>query len=116
MTYDSNNIFAKILKKEIPSNPIFENEHVFAFNDIDPKAPIHVLIIPKGSYMDSFDFYKNGSDNEIIVFERAIPEIAEQLNIDKKGYRLISNCKEDSGQEVPHYHVHMIAGKKLDGF
>ncbi len=113
MSYDQNNIFSKILKGEIPSTPIFENEYVLAFNDIEPKAPNHIIIIPKGSYTDSFDFYKNGNDLEIIEFERAIAKIAEDLNIDKTGYRLISNCGRDSGQEVPHYHVHMLAGKKL---
>lgn len=113
MSYDTNNIFARILHKEIPSHFIYEDEFAVAFNDINPKAPVHVLVIPRGAYTDYTDFIKRATRDEIDGFMRAIAHVAEQLNVTESGYRLIFNAGPDSGQEVPHLHAHILAGKKL---
>ncbi|MCZ4281212.1 histidine triad nucleotide-binding protein [Kiloniella laminariae] len=113
MAYDSNNIFAKILRGEIPCTKVFENDHVLAFNDIAPKAPVHVLIIPKGAYVSFADFSANATDEEIVALNRAVGEIAREKGIDATGYRLLANHAEHGRQDVPHYHVHLLGGADL---
>ena len=111
--YNTENIFAKILKKEIPNQTIYENEHVLAFDDINPQAPTHTLLIPKGQYISINDFSEKASHDEIVAFIKAISKVAKIKGIDKTGYRLIVNSCEDSHQEVPHLHFHILGGKKL---
>ncbi|KLN60893.1 hypothetical protein WH96_10570 [Kiloniella spongiae] len=115
MAYDQNNIFAKILRGEIPCEKVFENEHVLAFNDIARKAPVHILIIPKGSYVSFADFSEKASADEIVALNRAIGEIAKEKDIVESGYRVISNHAAHAHQEVPHYHVHLLGGADLGG-
>ena len=113
--YDPNNIFAKILKKEIPSKIIFENDFVYAFEDINPQAPIHILIIPKKPFCSFDDFLEKADDTFILGFIKSIKLINKCLNI-KNGYRLITNVGLHGGQEVPHLHFHLLSGdfsKKL---
>ena len=112
-TYDPNNIFAKILSGEIPCQPVFENDHVFAFKDIWPKAPVHILLIPKGSYRDATDFSKSASVDEVVAFTRAIATITDMFQLTENGYRLIANTGKEGGQEVPHFHIHILGGKVL---
>ena len=109
--YNSENIFAKILRNEIPSKKVFENDDVYAFNDINPQAKIHILIIPKSSYCSFIDFSENASPTEQANFYRSIQEIATKLGINN-GYRLITNVGLDGGQEVPHFHFHLLSGRK----
>jgi len=111
--YDEGNIFAKILRGELPSNKLMENEHVLAFHDINPLAPVHVLVIPKGSYVSWDDFSEKASDAEIVALTRAIGEVARMVGADAQGYRLLSNVGKRGGQEVPHLHVHVFGGKPL---
>jgi diadenosine tetraphosphate (Ap4A) HIT family hydrolase len=111
--YDSNNIFARILRDEIPSKRVFENEWAVAFHDIAPQAPIHVLVIPRGRYISFADFTAKATDAEIAGFFRAVAEVARQLELEAPGYRILSNMGEHSGQEVPHLHVHLFGGKPL---
>ena len=113
MTYDNNNIFAKILRGEVPCKKIFEDHHVVAFHDIAPKTPVHILVLPKGAYMDMDDFTSRASAEEITALLRALGTIAREHGLDKSGYRVISNCGEDGRQEVPHLHLHLLGGKKL---
>lgn len=113
MTYDQQNIFAKILRKEIPCQAVYEDRHVLAFYDIQPKAPMHILVIPKGAYKDMNDFSARASDAEISALTRAIGKIVKERELDKSGYRLISNCGADGGQEVPHLHLHILGGRQL---
>ena len=110
MAYDSDNIFARILRGEIPCDKVFEDDHVLAFNDINPRRPVHVLVIPKGEYVSHDDFAANASDAEIAAFTRAVGRIARDKGIAAAGYRLIANTNAHGGQEVPHYHVHLIGG------
>lgn len=111
--YDPQNIFAKILRKEIPCKAVHENEHVLAFHDIHPQAPVHILVIPKGAYIDMDDFSARATDAEIAALTRAVGEIAAAQGLDTTGYRVISNCGSNGGQEVPHLHLHILGGKKL---
>lgn len=111
--YDTNNIFARILRDEIPSNKIFEDEHVLAFHDINPLAPTHILVIPKGAYVSWDDFSATASDEEIAAFVRAVGKIARDAGLVANGYRLLANTGTNSGQEVPHLHVHIFAGRAL---
>ncbi|CAK0777046.1 Uncharacterized 13.2 kDa HIT-like protein in hisE 3'region [Azospirillaceae bacterium] len=111
--YDSNNIFARILRGEIPCRKIFENDHVLAFHDINPQAPIHVLAIPKGAYVSMADFTSRASETEIAALFRAVGEITRQLGIEDDGYRFLSNCGANGQQEVPHLHIHIFGGRKL---
>lgn len=111
--YDENNIFAKILRGEIPCEQVMENEHVLAFNDISPQAPVHILVIPKGSYTDIEDFGSNASPEEITGFWRAVSEISQDLGLHESGFRTIANTGLNGGQEVPHFHVHILGGKAL---
>ena len=112
MSYDKNNIFAKILKGEIPCDKVFENDHVLAFYDINPQKKIHVLVIPKGEYIDLDDFNKNASDKEIVEFNKPITHVSNLLGATDKGYRALTNIGNDGGQEVPHLHFHIFAGEK----
>jgi len=116
MGYDKNNIFAKILRKEIPCKKIFENDHVLSFHDINPQKKIHALIIPKGEYIDLDDFNNRASDQEIVALSKAITEVSKILGISTdtgKGYRALTNLSEDGGQEVPHLHFHIFGGEKV---
>ena len=112
--YDDNNIFACILRGEIPCRKAFENEWVLAFHDISPKAPLHLLVIPKKPYVSFADFSAKASSEEIEGFTRAISQIATEFGVVASGYRLVTNAGPDSGQEVPHYHVHILAGRALN--
>ena len=111
--YDNDNIFAKILRGEIPNDTVYEDDHVLAFNDIAPQAPVHVLVIPKGAYVSIDDFGTNGSAEEIKAFHSAISKIVEQLGLKGDGFRVISNTGKNGGQEVPHYHAHILGGTQL---
>ncbi|GEM15765.1 histidine triad nucleotide-binding protein [Gluconobacter oxydans] len=113
MTYDPGNIFARILRKEIPARTIYEDDFALAFHDIAPKAPIHVLVIPKGPYVSIADFGATASPDEITGFWRAVSKIAEEQGLTREGFRLISNSGPNSGQEVPHFHVHLFGGAAL---
>ena len=111
--YDDGNIFARILRGEIPCKQVYEDQWARAFHDINPLAPVHVLVIPKGKYVSFADFSANGSADEIAGFMRAVGKIAKDLGLEAQGYRLLANMGEDSGQEVPHFHVHLFAGRPL---
>jgi histidine triad (HIT) family protein len=111
--YDDENIFAKILRGDIPCNKVFENDHALAFEDINPQAPVHVLVIPKGAYVSNDDFTANASEAEIAGFFRAVGHVARELGVAEPGYRLIANTGTHGGQEVPHCHVHICAGRLL---
>lgn len=113
MSYDPSNIFAKILRGEIPSKPVYESHHVLAFPDIAPRAPVHVLIIPKGAYVSAQDFSEKASPAEKAAFFDAIGAIAQQFGIADSGYRLIANTGAHGHQEVPHFHLHLIGGRAL---
>ena len=112
-SYDDQNIFAKILRGEIPCNKVYEDEHVLAFHDIAPLAPVHVLVIPKGPYVSWDDFSKDASDAEIAALVRAAGEVARIVGADTQGYRLLANTGKRSGQEVPHLHLHVFGGQPL---
>ncbi|HEX7656009.1 MAG: histidine triad nucleotide-binding protein [Sphingomonas sp.] len=111
--YNDQNIFAKILRGEIPANRVYEDEHSLAFHDINPQAPTHILVIPKGAYVSWDDFSARASDAEITGFVRAVGRIAREAGLVAPGYRLLANTGPDSHQEVPHLHVHIFAGKPL---
>jgi diadenosine tetraphosphate (Ap4A) HIT family hydrolase len=111
--YDDSNIFARILRGELPCRKVFEDEHVLAFEDINPLAPSHVLVIPKGNYVSWDDFSERASDVEITAFVRAVGRIARQAGLVANGYRILANVGGDGGQEVPHLHAHIFAGKPL---
>ena len=111
--YDDQNIFAKILRGEIPCNKVFEDEHALAFHDIAPLAALHVLVIPKGAYVSWDDFSKDASDAELAGFARAVGEVARIVEADSQGYRLLANSGKRAGQEVPHLHVHIFGGQPL---
>ena len=113
MSYDKNNIFAKILRGEIPCKKVYENDHVLAFHDVNPQKKIHVLVIPKGEYIDLDDFNKNASDKEIVELSKAITHVSNLLGAKDNGYRSLTNIKSDGGQEVPHLHFHIFAGEKI---
>ncbi|MEL6913823.1 MAG: HIT domain-containing protein [Pseudomonadota bacterium] len=115
--YDPENIFAKILRGEIPNKTVLETDYCLAFRDINPQAPDHVLIIPKGAYVNHDHFVAEASDAEILDFARAVRAVTEALGVEPgaggAGYRLLSNAGEDAIQEVPHLHVHVVAGRNL---
>jgi histidine triad (HIT) family protein len=111
--YDDNNIFARILRGEIPSKKVYEDEHVLAFHDINPLSPTHILVIPKGNYVSWDDFSETASDGEIAAFVRAAGRIARDEGLVEPGYRLLANVGVDSGQEVPHLHLHIFGGRSL---
>lgn len=117
-TYDGENAFAKILRGEIPNETVYETEHVLAFRDIRPQAPVHVLVIPKGPYVDAAHFGAEASDAELAAFARAVAHVAAEEGVvpdadGRGGFRTISNAGADPVQEVPHYHVHIVGGRGL---
>ena len=111
--YDDSNVFAKILRGELPCKKVLENDHVLAFHDINPLAPVHVLVIPKGSYVSWDDFSAKASADEIAAMVRAVGEVARMVGADAQGYRVLSNVGKRGGQEVPHFHVHVFGGQPL---
>ena len=116
MSYDDNNIFAKILRGEIPCNKIYEDEFVLSFHDIKPQKKIHALVIPKGKYIDLDDFSIKASSDEMIGLLRGVNVVAKKLKISSdtgKGYRVLANISENGGQEVPHLHFHLFGGEKV---
>ena len=113
LPYDETNIFARILRGEIPCRKVYEDEHALAFHDIAPQAPVHILVIPKGAYVSWDDFSGRGSAEEIAGFVRAVGAIARDEGLVAPGYRLLANVGANSGQEVPHLHVHIFGGRGL---
>ena len=113
MGYDDDNVFARILRGDLPCKKAFENEHALAFHDIAPMAPVHVLVIPKGAYCSMDDFSSRASADEICGFFRAVGEVARQLGLAETGYRLIANTGVHGHQEVPHFHMHIFGGAPL---
>jgi diadenosine tetraphosphate (Ap4A) HIT family hydrolase len=111
--YDPGNIFARILRGELPAKTVLESEHSLAFHDINPLSPIHVLVIPKGAYVSWDDFADKASDAEIADFTRTIGKVAATVGADQQGYRVLSNVGKRGGQEVPHLHVHIFGGAPL---
>lgn len=111
--YDDENIFAKILRGEIPNKTVFENEFALAFHDINPQSPHHILVIPKGAYVSWDDFTAKASDAEITGYIRAVGHVAREAGLVEPGYRLLANIGKNSHQEVPHLHVHIFAGRPL---
>ena len=111
--YDDNNIFAKILRGEIPSKTVYEDDWALAFHDINPLAPVHILVIPKGPYVSWDDFTEKASDEEIAGFVRAVGKVARDHQLVVQGYRLLANTGKRAGQEVPHLHVHIFGGQPL---
>ena len=111
--YDDQNIFAKILRGEIPSKQVYEDDFAIAFHDINPQAPTHLLVIPKGRYVSWDDFSQHASDAEIAGFVRAVGLVARDAGMVEPGYRLLANIGQDGHQEVPHLHVHIFAGHPL---
>lgn len=110
MAYDDQNIFAKILRGEIPNNTVYEDDHVLAFNDIAPQAPTHILVIPKGAYISIDDFGAKASAEELKAFYSAIDKIVEEKGLKADGFRCIANTGNHGGQEVPHFHIHILGG------
>jgi len=113
MAYDKSNVFARILRGELPARKVYEDSHVLAFRDINPQAPTHILVIPKGEYESMDDFAAKASDGEIAAFFRAVGRIARAEGAATTGYRFLANTGVHAGQEVPHFHVHIFAGKPL---
>ena len=111
--YDENNIFAKILRKEIPCDKVYEDEFSLFFYDISPQAKVHVLGIPKFPCTNLSDFLKNANEQNISSFFKSVQLVISKLNIEESGYRLITNSGEHGGQEVPHFHIHILAGEKI---
>jgi diadenosine tetraphosphate (Ap4A) HIT family hydrolase len=111
--YDDTNIFARILRGEIPCRKVHEDAWSLAFHDINPQAPTHVLVIPRGRYISWADFSARASEAEIAGFVRAVGQVARDLGLEAPGYRLLANIGEHAGQEVPHLHVHLFAGRAL---
>ncbi|MBA15937.1 MAG: histidine triad nucleotide-binding protein [Sphingomonas sp.] len=111
--YDDQNIFAKILRGEIPNKTVYEDEFALAFHDINPQAPHHILVIPKGAYVSWDDFSAKAPEAEIAGFIRAVGKVAREAGFVEPGYRLLANVGMDAHQEVPHLHVHIFAGRKL---
>ena len=113
MAYDDQNTFARILRGEIPCDKVYENDHALAFRDIAPLAPVHVLVIPKGRYVAYDDFAAEATAAELADFMRALGAVARKLGVTAKGSRILSNQGVDGRQEIPHFHVHLFAGKNL---
>ena len=113
MAYDRNNVFARILRGELPCTKVYEDEHVLAFRDINPLAPTHVVVIPKGEYVSSDDFSANASDAELAAFMRAIAKVAKTEEVTEGGYRILANHGAAAHQEVPHFHLHLFGGRDL---
>jgi histidine triad (HIT) family protein len=115
MSYDRNNIFARILRGEIPCNKVYEDVHVLAFHDISPQSPTHVLVIPKGEYVSFDDFSQNAAAAEITALVRAVGHIAREQGVAESGYRILANTGPAAHQEVQHFHVHLFGGRDLGG-
>lgn len=113
MAYDPNNVFARVLRGEIPCERIYEDEHALAFHDINPQAKLHALVIPKGAYVSMADFTAKASEAEIAGLFRAVGEVARKLGLVESGYRILANAGPDSRQEVPHLHIHVFGGQDL---
>ena len=113
LPYDDSNIFARILRGEIPATRVYEDDHALAFHDIAPQAPVHVLVIPTGRYVSWDDFSARAGEAEIAGFVRAVGTVARELGLVAPGYRLLANVGVDGGQEVPHLHVHLFGGRML---
>lgn len=113
MAYDQNNVFAKILRGELPTERVYEDDQILAIKDINPKAPTHVLVLPKGSYTSLLDFSIRATNDEIAYFFQTVAKIAELARLQDAGFRLVANTGAHGGQEVPHFHVHLIGGKQL---
>jgi diadenosine tetraphosphate (Ap4A) HIT family hydrolase len=113
LPYDDSNLFARILRGELPCSKVYEDEHALAFNDIFPQAPTHILVIPKGPYVSWDDFSGRASDAEIAGFVRAVGTVSRDAGLVEEGYRLLANVGRNGGQEVPHLHVHLFAGGPL---
>ncbi|MFL6856723.1 MAG: histidine triad nucleotide-binding protein [Allosphingosinicella sp.] len=113
LPYDEGNIFARILRGEIPAKRVYEDEHALAFHDINPQAPVHILVIPKGAYVSWDDFSAKASEAEIAGFVRAVGHVAREQGLVAPGYRLLANVGANGGQEVPHLHVHLFGGRPL---
>jgi diadenosine tetraphosphate (Ap4A) HIT family hydrolase len=113
MAYDPRNVFARILRGELPCRKVYESEHALAFHDINAQAPVHVLVIPKGPYESMADFSAKASDAEQAGFVKAVGETARLLGVVESGYRILANHGANAHQEVPHFHVHIFAGRKL---
>ncbi|CAA7621046.1 histidine triad nucleotide-binding protein [Magnetospirillum sp. SS-4] len=113
MTYDSNNIFARILRGEIPCGKVYEDEFALAFHDINPQAPVHILVIPKGAYVSMNDFSARASEAEIAGLIRALGKVAEMAGVAADGWRALSNVGANGHQEVPHLHFHIFGGRRL---
>jgi histidine triad (HIT) family protein len=111
--YDDTNVFARILRGEIPAKTVFEDRWALAFHDINPQAPVHVLVIPKGRWASFADFAAGAPEPEAAGFWRAVGHVAQSLGLEASGYRLLSNMGADGGQEVPHFHVHLFGGRRL---
>lgn len=111
--YDDQNVFARILRNEIPFRKVYEDAWALAFHDVAPQAPVHVLVIPKGRWISFADFTARGSDAEIAGFWRAVGTVTRQLGLEEPGYRLLTNMGEQAHQEVPHLHVHIFGGRPL---
>jgi diadenosine tetraphosphate (Ap4A) HIT family hydrolase len=111
--YDDANIFARILRGEIPAKKLHEDAHALAFHDIQPQAPVHVLVIPKGRYVSLADFAATATEAEIAGFWRVVGKVARDLGLEAGGYRVLTNMGPDGGQEVPHFHVHIFGGRRL---
>ena len=113
MSYDPNNVFARILRGELPCRKAYEDEHVLAFHDINPQAPTHIVVIPKGQYISVDDFAQKASDTELAAFIQAIGHIARQEGVSEGGYRMLANHGAAAHQEVPHFHLHLFGGRDL---
>jgi histidine triad (HIT) family protein len=113
VTYDKNNVFACILRKELPAKVVYENDYALAFHDVNPKAPVHILVIPKGEFVSFFDFAAKASPDLMVGFNKAIYHVIEALDLQKEGFRILSNHGAHASQEVPHYHVHIFGGRPL---
>ncbi len=111
--YDDANIFARILRGEIPCQKVAESEHALAFRDINPQAPVHVLVVPKGRFVSAADFHATADDAAIAGFWRLVSQVAKAEGLEERGYRLLTNMGEEGGQEVPHFHVHVFGGRRL---
>src|SRR5579864_676433 len=113
MAYDPTNVFARILRGELPCKKVYEDAHVLAFHDIRPQTPVHILVIPKGAYVSLEDFSAKASDAEIVAFTRALGAIARAAGLVESGYRILANHGANAHQEVPHFHIHIFGGREL---
>ncbi|MEK6734777.1 MAG: histidine triad nucleotide-binding protein [Pseudomonadota bacterium] len=111
--YDKNNVFAKIIRGEIPSNKVYEDDQVLAFKDVSPAAPVHILVLPKAEYISFHDFMEKANKEEIAHFYKIVQKICADLNLEKNGYRVMCNVGSHGMQTVPHMHLHILAGKPL---